>query len=94
MLKLIIILIVAYLWWRIWKAPRKKPGARSGRPPAPVELNDSEALAVLGLERHAGDDEIRAAHRRLIAAVHPDRGGSPDLARRINAARDVLLRRN
>ena len=38
-------------------------------------------------------DAIRAAPRRLIAGVHPDRGGSADLARRINAARDLLLGR-
>ena len=32
-------------------------------------------------------------NRRLVSAVHPDRGGSAELARRINAARDVLLKR-
>jgi DnaJ family protein C protein 19 len=36
---------------------------------------------------------VRAAHRRLLNAVHPDKGGSADLTRRINAARDVLLKR-
>ncbi|HEY0327355.1 MAG TPA: molecular chaperone DnaJ, partial [Allosphingosinicella sp.] len=30
-------------------------------------------------------------HRRLIARVHPDAGGSEELARRINAARDALI---
>jgi DnaJ family protein C protein 19 len=41
----------------------------------------------------AGDDAdaIRAAHRRLIAEIHPDRGGSAEEARRVNAARDLLL---
>ena len=48
-------------------------------------------MLELGLE--AGDDEIIAAHRRLIARVHPDRGGSADLARRVNQARDLLLSR-
>ena len=35
--------------------------------------------------------EIRDAHRRLIARVHPDAGGSAELAHRVNAARDTLL---
>ena len=34
--------------------------------------------------------EIRAAHRRLLQAVHPDHGGSAELTRRVNAARDLL----
>ncbi len=36
---------------------------------------------------------VRAAHCRLVASVHPDRGGSAELARRVNAARDLLLGR-
>jgi hypothetical protein len=50
-----------------------------------------EALAVLGLAEGASEDEIRAAHRRLMRAAHPDGGGSDWLAARINQARDVLL---
>jgi len=34
---------------------------------------------------------IRAAHRRLIASVHPDKGGTEALAAQINAARDLLI---
>lgn len=56
--------------------------------------DETEARAILGVSREASADEIREAHRRLVSAVHPDRGGSADLTRRINAARDVLLRRN
>jgi preprotein translocase subunit Sec63 len=53
----------------------------------------ADAYAILGLREDAGVDDVRAAHRRLIAGVHPDKGGSAELARRINDARDVLLRR-
>jgi len=37
--------------------------------------------------------EIKRAFRILALATHPDRGGSAELARRINMARDVLLKR-
>ena len=56
-------------------------------------MDRAEAYRVLGLQSGAGRDEIQAAYRRLIQRVHPDQGGSSDLAARINQARDVLLRR-
>jgi curved DNA-binding protein CbpA len=54
----------------------------------PVE----EARALLGLGPTATAEDIRAAHRRRIADAHPDRGGAPDEAARLNAARDLLLK--
>jgi hypothetical protein len=62
------------------------PGAPSGGP-----MSRAEALAVLGLEDGASAEAIRAAHKRLMRAAHPDQGGSDWLAARINQARDVLL---
>lgn len=47
---------------------------------------------VLGVSPDASRAEIEAAHRRLIAEHHPDRGGSPERAAEINAARDAGLR--
>lgn len=55
------------------------------------DMTRDEALAVLGLSDGASEQEVRAAHRRLIQRVHPDVGGSVDLAARINRAKDVLL---
>jgi hypothetical protein len=55
-------------------------------------MSAAEAYAVLGVRAGASEAEIVAAHRRLIQAVHPDRGGSDWLAARLNQARDVLLR--
>lgn len=56
-----------------------------------VPMDELEARRLLGVGLDAGDDEIIAAHRRIIAQVHPDRGGNPELARRVNAARDYLI---
>ncbi|MDF0488027.1 J domain-containing protein [Sphingomonas sp. H39-1-10] len=61
---------------------------------AKPRIDEREARAILGVSASADAETIRAAHRRLVSAVHPDRdGGSPELARRINAARDLLLKR-
>ena len=54
-------------------------------------MSREEAWQVLGLKEGASEAEINAAHHRLIAASHPDQGGSNWLASRINQARDVLL---
>lgn len=61
---------------------------------ASLPMDELEARRILGVGPGAGRDEIIAAHRRLIVEAHPDRGGTGDLARRINAARDCLLRRH
>lgn len=59
---------------------------------APVHPGDAEqARVLLGLGERASRDEIIAAHRRLVAAVHPDKGGTADLVVEANAARDTLL---
>ena len=50
-----------------------------------------EALALFELKPSDGPPEIQAAHRRLIARVHPDAGGSRELAARVNNARDILI---
>ena len=86
---LLLAALVAYIGWWLWQGPKHK--SRPIPPPRPSD--ETAALAVLGLRDGAGADEIRAAHRRLLQAVHPDHGGSDELARRVNAARDVLLRR-
>ena len=59
--------------------------------PAPDQSEIARARALLGLAPDAAAAAIRAAHRRLIASVHPDKGGTEALAAQINAARDLLL---
>lgn len=55
------------------------------------QMDKSEALKILGLEKGASPEEIKKAHHKLISGLHPDHGGSTYLAAKINRAKDVLL---
>jgi hypothetical protein len=55
------------------------------------DMNRAEAITLLELGPDPTNDEIIKAHRRLMQIHHPDRGGSNDLAARLNAAKDKLL---
>ena len=68
------------------RSDRTAPKAHA---PRPDDL--AKARALLGVPADADARTIRAAHRRLIASVHPDKGGTEALAAQINAARDLLL---
>lgn len=74
-------------WNSAGQSQSQSPPPRGPR----TDMTREEALAVLGLAEGASEQEIKAAHRRLIQRVHPDVGGSADLAARINRAKDVLL---
>jgi hypothetical protein len=75
------VLMASALLWAAWR--RSRPSVRA----MPVD----DARRLLGVGEGATLQEIREAHRRLIAKVHPDTGGSAELANRVNAARDTLL---
>jgi len=55
-----------------------------------VRTDITDCYAVLGVEPTAGQDELKAARRRLQRLHHPDRGGRPEASARIKAAYDVL----
>jgi hypothetical protein len=49
------------------------------------------ALEILGLEELVDREQVIKAHRSLMQKLHPDRGGSDYLAKKINAAKTFLL---
>lgn len=64
----------------------------SAPPPAPGAMSREEALKILGLKEGAGQDEVKAAYRKLMGQLHPDRGGSDYLAAKVNQAKDFLVK--
>ena len=58
---------------------------------SPRAMTLVEAAAFLGVTPDADIDEIKAAHRKLISQIHPDKGGTDFLAAKINEARDLML---
>ena len=54
---------------------------------------EAQARALLGVAQGATRSEIADATRRLIARVHPDRGGTNQAVHAATAARDLLIAR-
>jgi hypothetical protein len=64
---------------------RRRGGATSDA------LSKQEAYEILGVQPGANAEEVRRAHRTLMKKIHPDKGGTTQMAARVNRARDVLL---
>lgn len=74
-----------------WRA-RGSETAAAPPPAASGAMTRDEALQILGLPHDAKPDDIKAAYRRLMTQLHPDKGGTDYFAAKINAAKDLLLK--
>ncbi len=74
-------LMASAMLWGAWRRKRL----------ASPQMGVEDARRLLGVPEGATLGQIRDAHRRLITRVHPDAGGSAELANRVNVARDVLV---
>jgi 4-amino-4-deoxy-L-arabinose transferase-like glycosyltransferase len=91
-------LLAAYLDRRdpTWREHAQGDAAAgSGRgAPSSGKMTEEEAYQILGIQAGASPQDITRAHRTLMKKLHPDQGGTTYLAARVNAAKDVLLRRH
>ncbi|KAK7047297.1 mitochondrial import inner membrane translocase subunit TIM14 [Paramarasmius palmivorus] len=56
-----------------------------------AKMDRKEALAILNLKDGPQlRTKLKDAHRQIMLANHPDRGGSPYLASKVNEAKDLL----
>ena len=54
------------------------------------KMTRREAGLILGISPSSPPNRIREYHKRIMLVNHPDRGGSPYLAAKINQAKDIL----
>ncbi|AOA62938.1 TIM23 complex subunit [Komagataella phaffii CBS 7435] len=58
------------------------------------KMDDKEALRILNLrESTLTRPKLKESHRRIMLLNHPDKGGSPFLATKINEAKTLLDKR-
>jgi hypothetical protein len=86
MVRLILLLGLAVVAWKVVSGRWPWEAKNSTRNQALFR-----ARKLLGIRSNANHAEIIEAHRRLLAMVHPDRGGTNEQVHEANAARDLLL---
>ena len=86
MMRLLVIAALAIVAWRMFIGRWPWQPKVSARQQAVLR-----ARKLLGVNANAHRAEIIEGHKRLVAMVHPDRGGTNEQVHEANAARDLLL---
>ena len=55
-----------------------------------AKMTKKEAALILGVSPNAAPKKIKDCHKRIMLLNHPDRGGSPYIAAKINEAKDLI----
>lgn len=79
--------------WRAASDANANAGAFKSGPRRAGTITEDEAYEILGLKKGAPAADIARAHRDLMKKLHPDLGGTTDLAARVNEAKEILMRR-
>lgn len=88
MLKIVILLVILCVMFR-W-AFGKWPWDLAKGPTTRAQAI-FKARKLLSVRENATREEISAAHKRQLAKVHPDRGGTAQQVHEADAARDLLF---
>ena len=64
--------------------------SRGGAGGFEATMSRREAASILGIRETSGKQQIKDAHRKIMMLNHPDRGGSPFIASKINEAAETL----
>jgi DnaJ domain len=79
--------------WRAAAQNQRHPGRGSARR-RPGTMSEDQAYQVLRLQKGASEEEVVRSYHSLMKKLHPDHGGSTELAARANEAKEVLMRRH
>ena len=55
-----------------------------------IEMSSSEAEQILGLSGSYSAAQVKSSYRKMSLKHHPDRGGSTEMMKKVNAAYEML----